>query len=147
MANIRIYNGTVTAGGTDGAAVSEGSGNNPITGNLVVTAGSGAQTAIKCAIRCDTGYTTNGNTILKTMTESSGSYVSYTGTNVQLAADNNYADSVAALAGATWVNSLTLQNVGATNTLFWVKMNAAAGETPSNDSSIKVYYNAIVEAV
>ena len=146
MANIRIYNGTVTAAGTDGTAVSEGTGTNPITASLIVDSTNGASAAVKCAIRCDSGYTTSGSTLIKTVTESNGSYSDYSGTNVQLAADNSYADAAAALSGATWANSLTLSGVGATNKIFWVKFNAAAASNPANDDSVKIYYNATVSA-
>lgn len=145
--NIKIYTGKVTSGGTDGTAVSEGTELAPITGTLVVDSSNGASTAIKCAIRCDSGYTTSGNTLLKTMTESNGTHTDYSGTNVQLAADNSYADAAAALSGATWVNSLTLTGVGATNKIFWVKMAAAAGTSIANDASIDIYHNATVVAV
>lgn len=145
-ANLKIYTGTVTAGGTDGTAVSEGTGSAPITASLVVSDTAGAETAIKCAIRCGSGYTTTGDTILKTVVDQSGSWVDYSGANVKLAADNNYADGAAAISGATWENSLTISNLGATNIIFWVKMSAAAGATPDNDSSVAIYHNATVVA-
>ena len=78
--------------------------------------------------------------------DQSGSWVDYSGADVKLAADNNYADGAAAISGATWENSLTISNLGATNIIFWVKMSAAAGATPDNDSSVAIYHNATVVA-
>ena len=127
MANayINLYTGTVTAGGTDGTAVSTGdTETSPVSVTLNATK---AETAIvKCALRCETGYKTSGDT--KT---------TFTGTSTakwQVAADNNYADATAA-AAATFATSLTISTaIDATNKVVWLKALSSADESPANDT-------------
>lgn len=153
MANLlHVYMNNPTSGGTDGTAVSEEHAMTaPITSTLTVTAAAGAEVAIKCALRCDSGYQTTGDIALSlssydstTKTYTTG----YAGGKVKLAADNSYADSAAALAGATWADTLTISDVvGSANKIFWVKLVAAAGDTPIKDGSIAVHHEETIEAV
>ena len=127
MANayINLYTGTVTAGGTDGTAVSTGdTETSPVSVTLNAT---NAETAIvKCALRCETGYKTSGDT-----------KITFTGTNAakwQVAADNSYADATAA-AAATFASTLTISTaIDATNTVVWLKALSSADESPANDT-------------
>ena len=59
MAYIHVYM-TPTAGGTDGIQVSEGTGLQPISVTLNAT-NNEESTPIKLALRCDSGFQTNGN--------------------------------------------------------------------------------------
>lgn len=98
----------------------------PITfGPLDATAGA-VSTAQTLAIRADTGYVTGAVT---TLTPS--------GTNaadVRLSAD-----------GTTWLAYgavLTLATgIGATNVLFYAEAQAIAGESPQNDTTIKIAFD------
>ena len=128
MANayINLYTGTVTAGGTDGTAVSTGdTETSPVSVTLNAT---NAETAIvKCALRCDTGYKTSGDTKL--------SFTGTSSTKWQVASDNNYADATAA-AAATFATSLTISTaIDATNTIVWLKALSSADESPANDTT------------
>lgn len=152
MANLlHIFMNNPTVGGVDGTQVSEEHTlTSPISATLTVTAEAGAETAIKCALRCDTGYQTTGNVVLSLYSydSSTGKYTAGGGTtgNIKLAADNKYTDAEAALAGATWSDSLTITDViGATNHIFWVKMTAAAGDTPVKDTSVALHHEETVE--
>ena len=127
MANayINLYTGNPTAGGTDGTVVSTGdTETSPVSVTLNATK---AETAIvKCALRCETGYKTSGDT-----------KITFTGTNAakwQVAADNSYADATAA-AAATFATSLTIPTaIDATNTIVWLKALSSTDESPANDT-------------
>ena len=147
MANLmKIYINNPTADGTDGTAASEGGvQTNPIAADLAVTDTDAAEVAVKCALRCDSGYKTTGNTTLK-FVNSLGN--DYTSDNYKLAKDDSYANGAAAIAGATWSDTLAYtESLGATNTIFWVKLKAAAGTAPTNDTSISLKHEETVESV
>ena len=139
MANayINLYTGTVTAGGTDGTAVSTGdTETSPVSVTLNAT---NAETAIvKCALRCESGYKTSGNTV-----------ITFTGTSTakwQIASDNNYADATAA-AAATFATSLTISTaINATNTIVWLKALSSADESPANDTTADLQVDTTVVA-
>lgn len=98
----------------------------------------GVAVAVKCAVRCDTGYYIEDNTT-----------ISFVGTNTakwKVAEDNNYADAAAALANATWLDTIALANVADTNTIFWVKAMSSADENPQNDTSVDVQAEGLVVA-
>lgn len=146
MALLKIYTNNPTAAGTDGTEVSEnGAQTMPISASLVVTSSVGASEAIKLAARCDSGYQTTGNVVLK-FVDSTGT--DYTSTNYKLAEDNNYSSATDALENASWVDSVTITSVvDATNTIFWAKLSAPAGATPANDTSISLFHSETIEAV
>ena len=63
MANqLHIYYGNPTAGYTDGTEASSGTELSPIS--VTLDASQSEAKAVKCAVRCDTGYYIEGNTIL-----------------------------------------------------------------------------------
>ena len=140
MANtyINLYTGNPTAGGTDGTAVSAGdTETSPVSVTLNATK---AETAIvKCALRCDTGYKTSGDT-----------KITFTGTSStkwQIAADNSYADATAA-AAATFATSLTIPTaIDATNTVVWLKALSSADESPANDTGTDLQVDCTVVKV
>ena len=146
MANkLHVYINNPTAGGTDGTAASDnGAQTNPIMASLVVDDNTDAEVAVKCALRCDSGYHTQGNTVLS-FVDSQGTAV--TSNYYKLATDNNYASSAAALTGASWSDTLTIStSIEDTNTVFWVKLSAAKGTSASNDTSVSLKREAITEA-
>ena len=140
MANayINLYTGTVTAGGTDGTAVSTGdTETSPVSVTLNATK---AETAIvKCALRCETGYKTSGDT-----------KITFTGTSAakwQVAADNSYADATAAAAAATFASTLTIStSIAATNTIVWLKALSSTDESPANDTTADLQVDTTVVA-
>lgn len=150
MSLLHVYTNNPTASATDGTQVSEEHAlTSPISGTLTVTADTGADVAVKCAVRCDSGYQTTGDTVLSfyTYDSTAKTYSAYTGSNYKIAADNNYADATTALSSATWGTTLTISDViGATNKVFWVKMSAAAGATPVKDTSVAIHHTEITEA-
>lgn len=135
MANayINLYTGTVTAGGTDGTAVSTGdTETSPVSVTLNTT---NSETAIvKCALRCESGYKTSGDT-----------KITFTGTSStkwQISADASYADATAA-AAATFMSSLTISTaINATNTIVWLKALSSTDESPANDTTTDLQVDA-----
>lgn len=137
MANqLHIYYGNPTAGRMDGTEASSGTELSPIA--VTLDASKAEEKAVKCAVRCDTGYYIEGNTA-----------ISFVGTNTakwKVAADDNYADAADALANATWLDTIALANVADTNTIFWVKAMSSMDENPQNDTSVDVQAQGLVVA-
>lgn len=128
MPYINLYNGNPTAGLTDGNAVSlSGAQTNPV---YVMLDASIQETAtVKLAVRCESGYHTQGNTV-----------ISFTGTSAGYW-------TVCDTENGTYSSSLTISNsIGTTNTVFYVKASSATSETPSIDTSVSIEIVAKVEA-
>lgn len=127
MANIHLYKGNPTAGGTDGQLVSEGTGANPVSVGPLNIVAEEESASIKLALRCETGYATSGNTT-----------VSLVGINANmwaLAPDNAGSPDTFGAYGAL----LTISDViGATNHIIWVKAKTVNTESPSNDTGVKI---------
>ena len=129
MANqLHIYTNNPTAGGVDGTEVSSGTGLSPITVRL--DASKEETQAVKCALRCDTGFKIDGEVA-----------VSLIGTNTakwKLAKDADYADAAAALSSATWADTLSISAVAASNVIFWTKGMSSKDESPQKDTSVSI---------
>ncbi len=138
MANqLHIYYGNPMAGRTDGTEASSGTELSPIA--VTLDASKAEAKAVKCAVRCDAGYCIDGNTT-----------ISFVGTNTtkwKAAADDNYADAATALVSATWQDTLSLEGVCETNTIFWLKAMSSTDEKPQNDTSVDVQAEGLVVAV
>ncbi|BAF60385.1 hypothetical protein PTH_2204 [Pelotomaculum thermopropionicum SI] len=136
MAYIHVYMNNPTAGGTDGTQVSENTGAAPISVTLNAT-NNEESAAIKLALRCDTGYQTNGDVTI--------ALVGTTAAKWALAPDNAGSPGTFGAYGAY----LTLTNpvIGATNKLFWAKAKATSDETPVNDTTVDLQVTATIEAV
>ena len=137
MAYINIYMNNPTAAGTDGTVVSQsGAQTSPIS---VVLDKTKAETkAVKCAIRCDSGYKVSGNVT-----------VSISGTTAakwQLAVDNSYADAAAALTSAAWADSIVVSGVTTANTIFWAKAASSVDENPTKDTSVSIKASCTIES-
>ena len=128
---IGIYFGTVTAGGTDGTRASEGTGATPITIGPLDTATNEESSAVKLAIRCDSGYAATGATITPTGT---------TATKWALAPDDAGSAGTFGAYGA----ALSVGAVSDANTLVWAKTKAASAETPTNDTSVDLVIAATI---
>ena len=137
MANqLHIYTNNPTAGLTDGTEVSSGTELSPIA--VTLDASQAEAKAVKCAVRCDTGYYIDGNVT-----------VSFIGTNTskwKVAADDDYEDAEDALESATWQNTLTIADVGTSNVIFWVKAMSSSDENPQNDTSVDLQAEGLVVA-
>ena len=131
MSLIGIYFGTVTASGTDGTRASEGTGATPITIGPLDTATNEESSAVKLAIRCDSGYAATGATITPTGT---------TATKWALAPDDAGSAGTFGAYGA----ALSVGAVSDANTLVWAKAKAASAESPSNDVSVDLVIAATI---
>ena len=137
MANqLHIYYGNPTAGYTDGTEASSGTELSPIS--VTLDASQSEAKAVKCAVRCDTGYYIEGNTTITKIGANAAKW--------KVAEDNSYADAAAALANATWLDTITLANVDSYNVIFWVKAMSDSTESPQNDTSVDIQAEGLVVA-
>lgn len=133
---LHIYFGNVTAGMKDGTEASSGTELSPIS--VTLDASKAESKAVKCAVRCDTGYYIEGNCTITKI-----------GTNAakwKVAEDDSYADAAAALASATWQDSIALANVSDVNKIFWAKAMSDSTESPQNDTSVDLQAEGLVVA-
>lgn len=120
MAYINVYNGNPTVGLTDGTLVSSaGAQTNPVA--FTLDASQSESATAKLALRCESGYHTQGNTV-----------ISFTGTSAGYW-------TVCDTENGTYANSLTIStSIDATNTIFYVKASSASSETPNLDTSVSI---------
>ena len=133
---LHIYFGNVTAGMKDGTEASSGTELSPIS--VTLDASVSEVKAVKCAVRCDTGYYIEGNTTITKI-----------GTNAakwKVAVDDNYTDAADALANAMWLDTITLADVVDVNKIFWVKAMSDSTESPQNDTSVDLQAEGLVVA-
>ena len=129
MANqLHIYINNPTAGGTDGTEASTGAGTTPIA--VTLDAAKNEEQAVKCAVRCDSGFKIDGDVSIAISGDSADKW--------KVANDDSYADSESALLSAAWGDSLTLSDVADTNVLFWAKAASANTEVPQKDASVTI---------
>lgn len=126
---INLYMDNPTAGATDGTAISlDGKGTSPL--QVVLDASIEESKIIKCAVRCEEGFQTKGDTVISFRGENAAKW--------KVAADDSYADETAA-AAASFASSLTIpDSIGTTNKIFWVKALSSSDETPGNDTSVSI---------
>ena len=122
MANayINVYKNNPTEGGTDGTAVSiGGTYTDPVTVSLNAT--NNESKKVKLAIRCESGYTTTGNTTIS----DSG--------------DTNDRWKLCLTENGTYADSITISSaIGATNVIFWARASSASSESPATDRSVSL---------
>lgn len=128
---IGIYFGTVTANGTDGTRVSEGTESTPFEISGLDTAANDVSANYALAIRCnDSFYASNDATITPT------------GTTASMWCLANYA--------GTWSNygeALTFTSqIPDTNVLFWAKAKTVSTENPVKDTSVDLVISATINA-
>lgn len=134
--HLHLYMNNPTAGGVDGTEISSEDETLPLSTTL--DSSKAEAKALKCAVRCDSGYQIDGDTD-----------IFFTGTNVakwQLAADENFADADTALIMGQWASTLSIAGVSATNTIFWVKASSLSSEDPQNDSSVDLIAEGLTTA-
>ena len=124
---INLYVGG-TAGGTDGTIISNGDNSSPLS--LVVNSSDvSPEATAQCSIRCEATYNASDVTL------------SFDGTNASQW-------SICDTETGTYASSLTLSSdVLTTNTTFWVKATATAGEDPKIDTSVKIRTVATISKV
>ena len=144
---LKLYNGTVTKGKTDGSEVYSG---NPV--EFALNAAKNEEKCCKVALRCEKGYRTYGDTTV-TAYHYNAETKAYEATGGDVAkwafaADEGFTSAEEAMKKAKWGNVLTIGEViGETNLVFWVKAGSSSAEAPQNDTDESVHVEAVIEAV
>ena len=124
---LHIYMNNPTEGSKDGTEVSSGTELSPIS--VMLDAGKGEQKAVKCAVRCESGFHIDGVLTIKFVGDHADKW--------KIALHNGYtAETV--LESAEWKDSISLSNVADKNTIFWVKALSSADEQPQQDVSVDI---------
>lgn len=122
---LHIYMNNPTEGGKDGTEVSSGTELSPIS--VLLDAGKGEQKAVKCAVRCESGFHIDGTLTVKFVGDHADKW--------KVAMDHNYkTDTV--LTAADWKDEIALSGVGTVNVIFWVKATSSSDEQPQSDVSV-----------
>ena len=124
---LHIYMNNPTAGSTDGTEVSSGTELAPIS--VLLDAGKGEQKAVKCAVRCESGFRIDGTLTIKFVGDHAGKW--------KAATDNKYTAETA-LESAEWKDSISISGVADKNTIFWVKALSTTDEPPQQDTSVDI---------
>ena len=124
---LHIYMNNPTAESTDGTEVSSGTELAPIS--VLLDAGKGEQKAVKCAVRCESGFHIDGTLTIKFVGDHADKW--------KAATDNKYTAETA-LESAEWKDSISLSNVADKNTIFWVNAISTADEKPQQDVSVDI---------
>ena len=124
---LHIYMNNPTEGGKDGTEVSSGTELAPIS--VLLDAGKGEEKAVKCAVRCESGFHIDGTLTVKFVGDHADKW--------KAATDNKYTAETA-LESAEWKDSISLSNVADKNTIFWVKAVSTADEKPQQDTSVDI---------
>ena len=124
---LHIYMNNPTEGGKDGTEVSSGTELAPIS--VLLDAGKGEQKAVKCAVRCESGFHIDGTLTIK--------FVGGHADKWKVAMDNKYTAQTA-LDSAEWKDTIALSDVADKNTIFWVKALSTADEKPQQDVSVDI---------
>ena len=124
---LHIYMNNPAHGSTDGTEVSSGTELAPIS--VLLDAGKGEQKAVKCAVRCESGFHIDGALTVKFVGDHADKW--------KAATDNKYTAETA-LESAEWKDSISLSNVADKNTIFWVNAISTADEKPQQDTSVDI---------
>ena len=124
---LHIYMNNPTEGGKDGTEVSSGTELAPIS--VLLDAGKGEEKAVKCAVRCESGFHIDGTLTVKFVGEHADRW--------KVASNNGYTVDTA-LESADWKDSIAISNVADKNTIFWVKALSSADEQPQQDTSVDI---------
>ena len=137
MANkLHIYMNNPTSRMKDGTEASTDTETSPIA--VLLDAAKEEEEAVKCAVRCDSGYKVEGAVTI--------TFVGKNAAKWKAAQDNNYtADTV--LSSADWKDTIALQSVGEGNVIFWVKAMSTSDESPKNDTTVDVQAEGLIVEV
>ena len=137
MANkLHIYMNNPTSRMKDGTEASTDTETSPIA--VLLDAAKEEEKAVKCAVRCASGYKVEGAVTIK--------FVGANAAKWKAAQDNNYtADTV--LVSADWKDMISLSNVGEGNVIFWVKAMSTSDESPKNDTTVDVQAEGLIVEV
>ena len=124
---LHIYMNNPTEGGKDGTAVSSGTELAPIS--VLLDAGKGEQKAVKCAVRCESGFYIDGDLTIKFVGDHADKW--------KVAMDHNYTTDTV-LTAADWKDEIALFGVGTVNVIFWVKATSSSDEQPQSDVSVDI---------
>ena len=124
---LHIYTNNPTEGSKDETEVSSGTELAPIS--VLLDAGKGEQKAVKCAVRCESGFHIDGELTIK--------FVGDHASRWKVASNNGYTVDTA-LESADWKDSIAISNVADKNTIFWVKAVSTADEKPQQDVSVDI---------
>lgn len=122
---LHIYMNNPTEGGKDGTEVSSGTELAPIS--VLLDAGKGEQKAVKCAVRCESGFHIDGALTVKFVGDHADKW--------KVAMDHNYTTDTV-LTAADWKDEIALSGVGTVNVIFWVKAMSSSDEQPQSDVSV-----------
>ncbi|EHG21784.1 hypothetical protein HMPREF9334_00487 [Selenomonas infelix ATCC 43532] len=124
---LHIYMNNPTEGAKDGTEVSSGTELAPIS--VLLDAGKSEQKAVKCAVRCESGFHIDGALTIKFVGDHADKWK---------AALNNGYTAETALNSAEWKDEIALSGVGAVNVIFWVKAMSSSDEKPQQDTSVDI---------
>ena len=122
---LHIYTNNPTEGSKDGTEVSSGTELAPIS--VLLDAGKGEQKAVKCAVRCESGFHIDGTLTVKFVGDHADKW--------KAAMDHNYTTDTV-LTAADWKDEIALSGVGTVNVIFWVKAMSSSDEQPQSDVSV-----------
>ena len=122
---LHIYMNNPTEGGKDGTEVSSGTELAPIS--VLLDAGKGEQKAVKCAVRCESGFHIDGALTIKFVGDHADKW--------KVAMDHNYTTDTV-LTAADWKDEIALSGVSTVNVIFWVKAMSSSDEQPQSDVSV-----------
>ena len=122
---LHIYTNNPTEGSKDGTEVSSGTELAPIS--VLLDAGKGEQKAVKCAVRCESGFHIDGTLTVKFVGDHADKW--------KVAMDHNYTTDTV-LTAADWKDEIALSGVGTVNVIFWVKATSSSDEQPQSDVSV-----------
>ena len=122
---LHIYTNNPTEGSKDGTEVSSGTELAPIS--VLLDAGKSEEKAVKCAVRCESGFCIAGVLTIK--------FVGNHADKWKAATDNGY-DVNTTLTAADWKDEIALSGVGTVNVIFWVKATSSSDEQPQSDVSV-----------
>src|SRR5574344_678996 len=137
MSFVHVYQGAITVKEKDGTLVSEDQ-SAPI--KITLDASKKETSAIKLAIRTDTGYETYGSVLIKPY---GGTYNRF-----KIARDDNYNSPANALNDAYWQDSLVITDtIKDENYIFWISATTEKDEVPQKDISTSIEYSGTVHAI
>lgn len=122
---LHIYMNNPTEGGKDGTEVSSGTELAPIS--VLLDAGKAEEKAVKCAVRCESGFHIDGTLTVKFVGDRADKW--------KVAMDHNYTTDTV-LTAADWKDEIALSGVGTVNVIFWVKATSSSDEQPQSDVSV-----------